>query len=186
MRFHVDYAACRDALERVEADLGAAEFHGTACAMLCTRPDPQPDAWVDEIVVTEHRPQSRNWLLPLSESVEDSRRAFNDGNYSLQLLLPDDDVPLDERSRALSDWCSGFLFGLGLAGAGVTEALSDDAREVVVDLTEFTRIDAEDDGSQSAEKAFLEIVEYVRVGVLLIYEELMRTGAVAAGQTRLH
>ena len=25
----MDYTACRDALERVEADLGAAEFHGT-------------------------------------------------------------------------------------------------------------------------------------------------------------
>ena len=182
----MDYAACRDALERVEADLGAAEFHGTVCAMLCTRPDPQPDAWIDEIVVTEHRPESRNWSLPLSASVERSQRAFDDGNYSLELLLPDDDAALDERSRALSDWCSGFLYGLGLAGAGVTEALSDDAREVVADLTEFTRIDAEDDGSESAEKAFQEIVEYVRVGVLLIYEELMRAGAAASGQTRLH
>jgi uncharacterized protein YgfB (UPF0149 family) len=57
---------------------------------------------------------------------------------------------------------------------------------VVVDLTEFTRIDPEDDGSESAEKAFQEIVEYVRVGVLLIYEELVRAGKAAAGQTRLH
>ena len=182
----MDYAACTDALERVEADLGAAEFHGTACGMLCTRPNPQPDAWVDEIVITQYRPEGRNWSRPLSESVERSRRAFDDGNYSLELLLPDDDAPLDERSRALSDWCTGFLYGLGLAGGGVTAALSDDAREVVADLTEFTRIDAEDDGSESAEKAFQEIVEYVRVGVLLIYEELMRAGAVASGQTRLH
>ena len=138
----MDYAACTDALERVEADLGAAEFHGTACGMLCTRPDPQPHAWVDEIVITEYRPESRNWSRPLSDSVERSRRAFDDGNYSLELLLPDDDVPLDERSRALSDWCTGFLYGLGLAGGGVIAALSDDAREVVADLTEFTRIDA--------------------------------------------
>jgi uncharacterized protein YgfB (UPF0149 family) len=181
----VDYAACRDALERVEADLGAAEFHGTACALLCTRANPRLDEWIDEIVITEHRPQSRNWLRPLFESIENSQRAFDDGNYSLELLLPDDDVPLNERSRALSDWCAGFLFGLGLAGSG-TEALSGEAREVVVDLTEFTRIDPEDDGSESAEKAFQEIVEYVRVGVLLIYEELVRAGKAAAGQTRLH
>lgn len=182
----MDYSACRDALERVEADLGAAEFHGTACGMLCTRPNPTPDAWIEEIVITEHRPDGRNWSRPLSESVESTQRAFDDGNYRLELLLPDDDTPLDERSRALSDWCTGFLFGLGLAGGTVTESLSGDAREVIADLTEFTRIDAEDDGSESAEKAFQEIVEYVRVGVLLIYEELMRTGAVASGQTRLH
>lgn len=182
----MDYAACRDALERVEADLGAAEFHGTACGMLCTRPDPRLDQWIDEIVITEHRPQSRNWSRPLCESVESARRAFDDGNYSLELLLPGDDVPIDERSRALSDWCSGFLFGLGMAGGHVTEGLSDDAREVVVDLTEFTRIDAADDYSEGAEKAFQEIVEYVRVGVLLIYEELMRAAKGSSDQTRLH
>ena len=182
----MDYATCRDALERVEADLGAAEFHGTACAMLCTRADPRLDQWIDEIVITEHRPQSRNWSRPLCESIENARRAFDEGNYSLELLLPDDDVPLDERSRALSDWCSGFLFGLGMAGASVTDGLSDEAREVVEDLTEFTRIDAADDGSEEAEKAFQEIVEYVRVGVLLIYEELMRAGKDLSGQVRLH
>jgi uncharacterized protein YgfB (UPF0149 family) len=182
----VDYTACRDALERIEADLGASEFHGTACAMLCTRPEGKPDQWIAEIVMTEHVPESRNWSRPLDESVELARQAFDDGNYSLQLLLPDDDEPLLERSRALSDWCTGFLYGLGLAGAGVTASLSDDAREVVVDLTEFTRIDPEEEDSQSAEKAFEEIVEYVRVGVLLIYEELVRAGAQAPGPSRLH
>lgn len=183
----MNYGACQDALERVEADLGAAEFHGTACAMLCTRPGEKAEQWITEIVSSEHEPSSRNWSRPLNESIDASRRAFDDGNYSLELLLPDDDEPLAQRSRALSDWCTGFLFGIGLAGAGVTASLSDDAREVVADLTEFTRIDPEEEDSENAEKAFEEIVEYVRVGVLLIYEELVRAvGTNRSGPTRLH
>jgi uncharacterized protein YgfB (UPF0149 family) len=57
---------------------------------------------------------------------------------------------------------------------------------VVADLTEFTRIDTEEGGSPAAEKDFAEVVEYVRVGVLLIYEELMRAGAAAPGRNQLH
>ena len=95
-------------------------------------------------------------------------------------------TPLHERSDALSDWCTGFLFGLGLAGKDVTEVLSDDAREVVADLTEFTRLDTEEESGEGAEKAFAEIVEYLRVGVLLIYEELARARATAPGRNRLH
>jgi uncharacterized protein YgfB (UPF0149 family) len=180
----VSYAACRDALERAEADVSAAEFHGTVCALLCTRADVRLDDWLGEIVVSEHPLEGSAWSRALREAGERSRHALDEGEFDLELLLPDDDVSLGERSQALADWCTGFLFGLGTAGVRVTESLSDDAREVVSDLTEFTRIEPEDEGGESAERAFEEIVEYVRVGVLLIYEELMRTGA--PGRTRLH
>lgn len=182
----MDYAACRDALERAEADLSAAEFHGTLCAMLCTRPDARMDACVIEIVVSEHAPDGAGWSRVLAEHGERSRRAFAEGDFDLELLLPDDDASLTERSEALSDWCKGFLYGLGVAGKNVTEILSDDAREVVSDLSEFTRLDADEEGSEVAEKAFAEIVEYLRVGVLLIYEEMARARATAPGRNRLH
>ena len=182
----MDYAACRDALERAEADVSAAEFHGTLCAMLCTRPDARMDACVFEIVVSEHAPDGAGWSRVLAEHGERSRRAFAEGDFDLELLLPDDDASIIERSEALSDWCKGFLYGLGVAGKNVTEILSDDAREVVSDLTEFTRLDTDEEGSEGAEKAFAEIVEYLRVGVLLIYEELTRARATAPGRNRLH
>jgi len=182
----LDYAACREALERAEADLTAAEFHGTLCAMLCTRSEVRLEAWVDEIVCGGQLPEGGGWSRVLHEHGERSHRALIEGDFELELLLPGDEEPLDERSRALSDWCKGFLYGLGTAGRGVTECLSEDAREVVSDLTEFTRLDTEEESSESAEKAFAEIVEYLRVGVLLIYEELARARAGAPGRSRLH
>ncbi len=181
----MDYAACREALEWAEADVTAAELHGTLCALLCTRPDPHVAEWVREIVVTEHPPQGSAWAGALCDAGECARESFTRGGFDLELLLPDDDAPLAERSEALSDWCTGFLYGLGLAGGGLTASLSDDAREVVSDLTEFTRIDAEEN-SEDAERAYSEVVEYVRMGVLLIYEELMRAGSAAPERSRLH
>ena len=182
----MDYAACRDALERAEADLSAAEFHGTICALLCTRAEVRMDDWLQEIVISEHAPHGGAWARALREAGETSRRAFDEGEFALQLLLPGDEAGLAERSAALADWCTGFLFGLGTCGGRVTESLSDDAREVVSDLAEFTRIDPDDEDSDTAERAFSEVAEYVRMGVMLIYEELMRADTQAVGRTRLH
>lgn len=170
----MDYAACRDALERAEADVSVAEFHGTLCAMLCTRPDVSMDTCVSEIVVCEHPPEGSAWSRVLREHGERSRQAFAEGDFDLELLLPEDDTTLSERSDALAQWCRGFLYGLGLSGEALQQNLSEDAREVVSDLAEFTRLDVEQESSEQAEKAFSEIVEYLRVGVLLIYEELSR------------
>lgn len=182
----MDHAACLDALERAEADLSPAEFHGTLCAFLCTRTPPRMDQWVGEIVVSEHAPRVGAWSRALCEAAEHTRLALSEGAFALELLLPGDDTPLAQRSEALSDWCTGFLYGMGLAGRGIGESLSEEAREVVSDMVEFTRIDAEDEGAQGAEKAFTEIVEYVRMGVVLIYEELMHADAAAPGRNRLH
>lgn len=184
----MDHAACLDALERAEADLSPAEFHGTVCAFLCTRTPPRMDDWVNEIVLSEHVTHGGAWSRALCEAGEHTRLALSEGAFALELLLPEDDAPLVQRSEALSDWCTGFLYGLGLAGGGIGEALSEEAREVVTDLAEFTRIDAEDEGegADGAEKDYAEIVEYVRMGVLLIYEELMRADAAAPGRNRLH
>ena len=188
----MDYAACRDALERAEADVTAAEFHGTLCAMLCTRPDLGMEACVAEIVVCEHPPEGSAWSRVLREHGERSRRAFAEGDFDLELLLPDEEeASLAERSDALCEWCRGFLFGLGLSGGDISQRLSDDAREVVADLVEFTRLDVEEEASEQAEKALTEIVEYLRVGVLLIYEELARARDAAPGEpsqrpSRLH
>ena len=34
-----------------------------------------------------------------------------------ELLLPDDDAPLEQRATALSQWCQGFLYGFGTGGS---------------------------------------------------------------------
>ncbi len=87
--------------------------------------------------------------------------------------------------RILGGWCAGFLYALGLAGEDSYGRLSSEAREFVRDLTEISRIDAGVEGDEQEEAAYTEVLEYVRVGVLMVYEDL-RQSRQPPGADRLH
>ena len=82
--------------------------------------------------------QERDWLanvtadrsLPAvaADSVLDRLRQatatqLDDRSFGFELLLPDADASLGERSGALFDWCRGFLGGFGLAVGAQPSAL---------------------------------------------------------------
>ena len=89
--------------------------------------------------------------------------------------MPDDEASIDERAIALVDWCRGFLGGLGVSGADVDNGLGGEGGEVLSDLARIaaTRFDA-GDTAEDDEEAYAEVVEYVRVGVLLLHSVLGR------------
>jgi uncharacterized protein YgfB (UPF0149 family) len=90
-----------------------------------------------------------------------------------ELLLPEDEQPLDARTAALALWCQGFLYGLGTSVVQDESGLPGDIGEIVRDLTEITHVavDAEQT-DESNESAYAELVEFVRVGVQLVFDEL--------------
>ena len=93
--------------------------------------------------------------------------------YRLDLLMPDDDEPLELRAAALTSWCNGFVYGLGTGGAADPERLPGDAGEIVRDLAEITRAGVDErEGEEANEAALAELVEFVRVGVQVVFEEL--------------
>ena len=91
----------------------------------------------------------------------------------LELLLPADEQPIDVRTAALAQWCQGFLYGLGAGSVADASDLPGDVGEIVRDLGEISRagVDATQD-EESNEAAYTELVEFVRVGVQLLFEEL--------------
>ena len=96
-------------------------------------------------------------------------------DFSYELLLPADDEPLQRRVLALAQWCQGFYLGLGVSGINQLEKLPEDSREVVSDMTEIARMENYDEQpGEEDEGAYAELVEYLRVGVLLIFEELSK------------
>lgn len=52
-----------------------------------------------------------------------------------------------------------------------------DAQEIIGDLSEMARIDSAPEVNESSETAFAELLEYIRVGVMLINEELRPNSA---------
>ncbi len=67
----------------------------------------------------------------------------------------------------------GFLYGLGSGSIQDLSKLPGEVGEVVKDFDEITRVGVDaGDAEESNEAAYAELVEFVRVGVQLVFEEL--------------
>jgi uncharacterized protein YgfB (UPF0149 family) len=102
---------------------------------------------------------------------DEMKQLLNDPEMGFELMLPDEEVSLVKRLQALGQWCQGFVYGIGRGGV-TTGMLKGDAAELLKDFAEISRISEEAEGSEEDEEAYMELVEYIRVGVLLINEEL--------------
>lgn len=170
-----NFNVLQDALRRAGATTDAAECHGTLCGIVCAAAA-TGDGWLENVLdesAAGNAPaaECRQLLLDLSE---DTRALLCAPDMGFYPLLPADDLPLPQRVAALGEWCRGFLYGLSMGRTpGVLENLADEAGEVLRDMTEIARVGIEaQDSDEQDENAYTEIVEYVRVGVQLLFEEL--------------
>ena len=177
-----DIAQLEDQLFKLDAAMGAIESHGALCGMLCAQGATEAPQWL--VHVLGEQEQSSETLKTvagqLMQIYQFAVAQMNDASVDFELFLPDDDEPLDERVEALSSWCQGFVYGLAAGGIQEDTQLPADTEELIRDIIEISRLGQEalddEDGSESAQEedevAFMEVMEYVRMGILLIYEEL--------------
>ena len=162
------YNACNAIFLRCDSDLSAAEAHGLATGMLCVSDQTESTYWLAELMQNE-APVSSNDSDILIRLFEETRRLIASNEFDFDLFLPEDEVALTDRVEALSNWCRGFLFGVGSL-ATVTN-WSKDTREILKDITEFTKLDTEVEGEED-ERDFVEITEFLRSAILLLRDEL--------------
>jgi len=171
-----DYDQVNDAIRGVPSDFNAAEFHGQLCGLLCTCDRLQLQDWL-LVSLPEIAPSS---LSPLSHELfqvllDHSQAALGGDDFGFELLLPDDTAGLAARLEALATWCQGFLFGISHAGVSDIQALPGELPEIVEDILSISRAEnfaLENEDEDEAEAAYMELVEYLRVGVQLFSEEL--------------
>jgi uncharacterized protein len=166
-----DYSHIQQLLAAEHSLVDAAEAHGTLAGCLCAAAGYRFEDWVREILPEgEAAPESAVALRQLYASTAE---ALVQPDMEIELLLPADAQPLDARTAALAHWCQGFLYGLGAGAIPDPSRLPGDAGEVVRDFTEITRagVDVRQD-EETNESAYAELVEFVRVGVQLLFEEL--------------
>jgi len=170
-----DYNSLNDALVKSAAELVASESHGVLCGMLCAAGKVELNAWLDQVF---EELDLNNMLIQEASKLlvglfNDTQSQLNGSDADFQLLMPDDDDSLVVRTEALADWCQGFTYGLVNGGLKKDRELPDDTAELIRDMVEIARaghdIDAEAD---TDEESYMQIYEYVRMGVLLINEEL--------------
>jgi uncharacterized protein len=166
-----EYSQIQQALEDAHSLAEAAEAHGTLAGCLCATVAYRLEDWLAEIL-----PDGRadpHTTAALREVFESTAGALGASQMEFSPLLPEDVEPIDARTSALGLWCQGFLYGLGASPLHDATQLPGDVGEIVRDLSEITRVGVDSAESlESNEGAYAELVEFVRVGVQVVFEEL--------------
>jgi hypothetical protein len=151
----------------------AAEAHGTLVGALCAASDYSLDDWLAELYAEAQTDETT--VHALRAVFELTRGDLVSDQMRFRALLPGDETPIAVRAEALGHWCQGFLYGLSMRPLPAPEQLSQDAGEVVRDLTAMTQMTADAAASEEAnEEAYAELVEFVRVAAQLLFDEFER------------
>lgn len=169
------------ALARGNLDAAAlAECHGVACGLLVRQHEANADEFFSLLAMLEIvRDATPGLQSTLEELFATSRVQLGDDEFQLALWLPADEESLEDRTEALAQWCNGFLASIGAGDDQQRlETLSGEAAEALADLQEIALAEIGADGEpdesdpEEEEGAFAEIVEYIRVAVLILREDL--------------
>lgn len=185
----------------------APENHGILCGLLCARGEVVQEDWLalmigdapaaadaapDAAVIRPSfspahgsMPMKKEWSV-LSELYEETVRDLRAPEAMFTPLLPGDDAPLERRAEAVADWCRGFVYGLGVGGIEDHTLLPEDIQEITTDIIEISRASSETDEGEEDESAYMELVEYLRAGVTLVYETLEAERHGASAPRTLH
>ncbi len=158
--------------------IGASDLHGSLTGYLCGGGG-SADArhWLDalELAPEEIRLDASQYAL-FERLYADCAGWLEDPELGFEPLLPAADAALDTRADALIGMVPWFSRRSGPRRCRQRRrALSDEAKEILRDFaaiagTRFEYSDAEED-----ENALTEVIEFIRVGALLLHAELHAT-----------
>jgi hypothetical protein len=184
------FALVEGALEQLGGDAGATEAHGSFCGLACLLGSRAAPAWVAGLMNAEGATGADAAQADVLGALATATcAALAEGAMEFSPLLPPDDRPLAERTEALGAWCAGFMQGLGEAAsspAARAALAGETAREIIGDFAEIARATVgEAETEPEGEAAYAELVEFVRVSVQLMFEELYDARR-APGSASLH
>ena len=172
-----DPDALRERLEHGLRTMGIVQTPAAAHGLFtgCLAADPGADVAALERALGDALPLTEGAQAEFHATVEAIRLALLAQLYDVELgfapLLPQDDA-LEAQAQALSEWVDGFIAGFGQMPRLAQLKPSAEATELLRDFSEIARMELEPEDSEDNAAAFEELVEYVRVGVLLIADEL--------------
>ena len=112
----------------------------------------------------------------LNELYRDTSETLLENADEFQLLLIDADAQLSTRTESLADWSRGYLLGLLQNDTIAIDQLPEDGSEIARDILAISEAgpNEEETDTEEDEWALAELEEYVKVGVQLIFEFIVR------------
>ncbi len=171
-----EYSEVDDALSSGGSLVRAAECHGVLCGILCASGSSDMQGWVRHLFESrdEKLDISAGALKILHDVHQSTLTEINHESFEFSLLLPHIDCAIEDRIEALSDWCSGLSLGLSMGGLQDKMLENEDVLEFVQDVQNIAEacFGAESDSEEQTEQSLAEIEEYLRMGVILLNQEL--------------
>ncbi len=189
MEQQLNHDALNEALESCGATWSAAQSHGLLTGRLAVAGPGCGAEWLGLVLegVDANNALRSECEKMLSAAFGETYQQLAERLSGFELLLPDDADSAADRTTGLAHWCEGFLHGLVSAkhGEDLKQRLAGDPlADIIKDMLQITRAGVGEDVDQEAnEEAYSELVEYVRVGAQLAFEELadIRDAGVAPG-----
>lgn len=163
------YSTLNIELKSAQIGINASELHGFITGIVAG--GIQDQSWL--VLLKDIMNNGQPIVGELDKSVkllyEQIKQKLTNENFEFQLLIAEEDLftQIDD----MVSWVNHFLLGLGLAQPQLAK-VKGDIGEAIYDLRQITQLDYdEDDNQDELAFAFEEILEYVRITVILCYDE---------------
>ncbi len=164
------YTEIADLLAEAHTTFTPSQVHGLFCGYICATSGKVDSRW-EKIVFGKNKHAECRELL--QEIYETSYHQMSEFSFEFTLILPSDDTDINVRTEALGLWCQGFLSGLEQCQIPLQNREESDVTDTLNDIIEIAQVNfgdiADDDEDETA---YFELMEYVRLGTLLIFQDL--------------
>ncbi len=170
-----NYQDVKNALSTAHNLVTPAELHGILCGLICAGLNKLDANSVPETLMLELPENADTGAInsTLNTLFNNTQEQIQHFELDFQLLLPDDDTPLDERAYEFGKWCEGFMAGFGLSDVPHSYRDQDEVDDILYKLNEAAKIQFHDlSFTEEDEHIFMEVTEFVRLAVFAIYQEL--------------
>lgn len=184
-----NYHEVKHALETAHNLVTPAELHGILCGLICAGLSRWDENTIPETLMLELPEDAdtttiHETLNTLFTHTKEKIQAFE---LDFQLLLPEEDEPLDARAQEFGKWCEGFILGMGLSDVPHTYHDQNEVDDILYKLSEAAKISFHDlSFSEEDETMFAEVTEFIRLSVFAIYQELSGVNTGFSSSSTLH
>ena len=165
-----------EALENCDSGRNSIQAHGLLCGYIMTHGLKGHDMWLHRMFENSSNEKGDKYKYIFDDLFIRTWQQLEERQSEFELFLPGDDRGLLTRAKAIGSWCDSYLHGLisSVTTENLKKAINREPTSILIkDLLEMTKATiGEEDDDETNERSYAELVEYTRIAVQLIFEEL--------------
>ena len=174
----MDFEKLDNLRKSASIDMKLPEVHGGICSQICFDND-----YFEEFVPLDQSDDGASvsvqigaYRKALLKIIDENAKTLKDGDLDFELIIPDENYTIQERAEALSIWCQGFIDGVSFLlseqGLKIDQSENKESFEIIEDFTQISTLDSHSINEEVDEElALMELIEFVRLSVQMIYDE---------------